>query len=356
MEENNKPDPDDQNKAEESEGVLTNKNDVSVEPPISEYTGTKSDDPQEYHISNQGNGKEYFGIVIINWLLTIVTLGLYYPWAKAKQLQYLYGTTDLNGDKFAFHGTGKEMFIGFLKALFLIALFGGFIALFIYLEMPDLGIFAIYGSIALLMPFILHGSYRYRMSRTSWRGIRFGYRGKRGELAGKFYLWAFFTIITFGIYGAWLSINLRTYLLNHVQMGNLKFKYSGNGGEYFGLNLKGYFLCWFTLGIYIFWWQKDLFNYYVDHLSAGHGDKQVKFKSTATGGGFFRLIMVNLLILIFTLGFGYAWAVTRTLNFAFSNIKINGNIDLEELEQTEEVYKDAMGEDVGDMFDMDILV
>src|SRR3990167_1760278 len=101
------------------------------------------------------------------------------------------------------------------------------------------------------MPLAIHGSYRYRMSRTSWRGIRFGYRGNRNELIKNFFTWIFYTIITLGIYGSWLAMNLRNYLLSNVKLGNIKFKYEGNGGDYFVLNLKGYFLTIITLGIYM---------------------------------------------------------------------------------------------------------
>ena len=74
---------------------------------------------KNYKLDFHGDGSTYFGILIINWLLTAVTFGFYYPWAKAKKLQYLYNETTLNNSSFQFHGTGKEMFKGFLKALFI---------------------------------------------------------------------------------------------------------------------------------------------------------------------------------------------------------------------------------------------
>ena len=49
----------------------------------------------EYQLSYTGKGGDFFSIIIVNWLLTLITLGLYYPWAKAKQLNYLYGETHL---------------------------------------------------------------------------------------------------------------------------------------------------------------------------------------------------------------------------------------------------------------------
>ncbi len=36
-----------------------------------------------------GEGSKYFGIVVVNLLLTFLTLGLYYPWAKERSRKYL---------------------------------------------------------------------------------------------------------------------------------------------------------------------------------------------------------------------------------------------------------------------------
>ena len=63
-----------------------------------------------YKLRFTGNGSEYFGILIVNWFLTIITFGIYYPWARAKSLRYIYGSTTLNNERFHFSGTGLEMF------------------------------------------------------------------------------------------------------------------------------------------------------------------------------------------------------------------------------------------------------
>jgi uncharacterized membrane protein YjgN (DUF898 family) len=65
---------------------------------------------------------------------------------------------------------------------------------------------------------------------------------------------------------------------------------------------------------------------------------------------------VNLLILIFTLGIGYPWIVTRTLRFIFSKIQITGDIDFNQLVQSEENYTDATGDDMSDMLDIGFVV
>ena len=63
-----------------------------------------------------GRGGEYFGIWIVNILLTIVTLGLYSPWAHVRNKQYFYGNTDLAGERFEYLATGKQIFLGRLIA------------------------------------------------------------------------------------------------------------------------------------------------------------------------------------------------------------------------------------------------
>jgi uncharacterized membrane protein YjgN (DUF898 family) len=308
---------------------------------------------KNYKLDFYGKGGEFFGIIIVNWLLTMITLGFYYPWAKAKQLNFLYGSTSLNNDRFSFHGNGKEMFIGFIKAILVFAIIYGLSIMFIYMQMPITGILLLYAGILGIIPLAIHGSYRYRMSRTSWRGIRFGYRGNRNEFMVSFYKWILFTLVTLGIYGAWLSINVRRYVMSNVKMGDVSFKYEANGGDYFWLNFKSYFLSIITLGIYSFWWYSDLLAFYVNNLSLEKGEEKITLKSTATGGDFFGLLIVNLLIIVFTLGLGYAWVVTRTMKFLTDHIQMEGNIDLDTINQTEEDFNDATGEDIGDFLNLD---
>jgi uncharacterized membrane protein YjgN (DUF898 family) len=149
---------------------------------------------------------------------------------------------------------------------------------------------------------------------------------------------------------------MRNYILSNIRFGDVEFNSEGDGGDYFMLNLKGYFLTVFTLGIYAFWWQKDLFEYYINNLSMSKEDKEITLNSTVTGEGFFSLTIVNMFIIIGTLGLGYAWVVTRTMKYIFENIEMEGNIDLNSLLQTEDNYKDATGEDIGDYLNMDLVM
>ncbi|NDK57620.1 YjgN family protein [Pontibacter fetidus] len=306
----------------------------------------------------KGQGSELFSIEIVNLVLTALTLGLYYPWAKAKKLQYIYRKTELADSPFTFHGTGKEMFIGFIKGL---GIFAVLVCVLLYgWSSGDNGVkflcFALYlfGFLALI-PLAIHGMMRYRTSRTSWRGIHMGYRGTLGNMYKVYFTGFFLSVITFGIYSFWFTTNLHKEILGNMRFGSAKFRYIGDGSDLLLINVKGYFLTLFTLGIYSFWWAKDLINFYIDNILIEQDGKYSRLNSSLTGSKYFVLALGNLLILVFTLGLGYAWVVTRTMHAIVNNCEIIGDFNPDALAQTEEEYKNATFEDMADMMDIGIV-
>jgi len=201
----------------------------------------------------------------------------------------------------------------------------------------------------------VHGMMRYRTSRTSWRGIHMGYRGELSEMFKVFYMNLFLTIVTFGVYGAWFTTNLRKEIFGNMRFGNATFSYTGEGGELLMLHIKGYFLSVFTLGIYAFWYAKDLVNFYINNILIEQEGKYSRLDSELTGWDCMKLTIVNLLIMICTLGLGYSWVVTRTMHLIISKSEIIGNFNPDELEQTEAEYKNATYEDMADILDVGLV-
>ena len=118
-----------------------------------------------------GSGSEYFRIWIVNLLLTLVTLGLYYPWAKVRRLRYFYGNTAVGGHTLDFHGEPKRMLRGFLLvgALVLLYSLAGRVS-------PAAGLVA-FLIVAAVWPALFRASQQFRMANTSWRGLRFRFNG-----------------------------------------------------------------------------------------------------------------------------------------------------------------------------------
>ena len=69
------------------------------------------------HAVFRGSGAALFGIHVINALLILVTAGIYFFWAKVRVRSYLWSESEFEGDRFAYHGTGRELITGFAKAV-----------------------------------------------------------------------------------------------------------------------------------------------------------------------------------------------------------------------------------------------
>lgn len=329
-----------------------------------------------------GTGSDLFGIYIVNMLLSIVTLGLYYPWAKAATSKYTYANTQLDNSPFQFHGTGKEIFMGFIKAVGIFILWYAAVVAAIFLlptGLKIMAVIALYLAFLAFIPIAVHGALRYRLSRTSWQGIHFGYRGDRNELIALYFGQALLTIVTFGIYGFWFIQNFNRYTINNIRFGSAKMVYTGEGGTYFYVAIKGYgvliggfVLAWlFTamgapaaitsvipfilFGVYSFWWGRDLFDYFVDNLAIEKDGQIYEFQSCMTVGTYASLLIVNILLLVFTLGLGAAWVTTRTLSTVMDNVLLDERFNVNELTQTETEYRDATGEDMADMMDIGLI-
>jgi uncharacterized membrane protein YjgN (DUF898 family) len=118
-----------------------------------------------------GSGSEYFRIWVVNLLLTILTLGVYSAWAKVRRLQYFYRNTRVAGAIFDYHGDPKAILKGRILALGLVAAYK------ISYDISVATTVAIALLLAALMPWLLARSFRFKMINSSYRGLRFRFRG-----------------------------------------------------------------------------------------------------------------------------------------------------------------------------------
>ena len=134
--------------------------------PTDERAGT-----QRLAITFTGSGSEYFRIWIVNLLLIVVTVGLYYPWAKVRRLRYFHGNTLVGGHALDFHGEPKKMLRGFLLVAVMLGLYS-----VASRASPTAGLVAL-GVVALLWPALLRAAMQFRLANTSWRGLRLRFDG-----------------------------------------------------------------------------------------------------------------------------------------------------------------------------------
>lgn len=132
---------------------------------------TPPDEPYQYDFYFYGTGSEYFRIWIVNLLLTIITLGIYSPWAKVRRLRYFYGNTELNDESFDFTANPKRILIGRLIAI------GAYLVISVLGEFSPL--IAAVGTLLImaLFPWLVRSTLRFRARNSQYKNVRFAFVG-----------------------------------------------------------------------------------------------------------------------------------------------------------------------------------
>ena len=123
-----------------------------------------------------GQSWPFFKICLINLLLTIVTLGIYLPWAFVKSRRYIYENMELHGVRFNYHATGGAFFVSWLLigVLFLVA------TLVCAMISPNLSLIP-FLLLLLLMPLMAIAGLRYQAQMTTLNGVRFSFKCGMGK-------------------------------------------------------------------------------------------------------------------------------------------------------------------------------
>lgn len=301
-----------------------------------------------------GSGGALFGIHVVNVLLTLLTLGVYFFWAKVKVRAYLFSETEFESDRFAYHGTGREMFVGFLKALVFF-----FIPITLLSMLPELmgaPLPVRYGANMLsyllasfFVPMAMIGARRYRLSRTSWRGIRFSLRAKTMDFV-RLWSWSTFLVaFTLGLYYPIYIVRRQDFLTRHMWFGSQRFGFDGRGRDLLWPFLAMLLLFPFTLGLSWFGFSAKKARYFAEHTTFG----SARFVSTVRALPLAWLTISNLLGLILTLGLAWPWLSVRSLRFAYANVSLDGPLALETVTQQAQTVT-ATGEGLAGFLDADL--
>jgi uncharacterized membrane protein YjgN (DUF898 family) len=307
-----------------------------------------------HRLTFHGRAGSLFGIHIVNVFLTLVTLGVYYFWGKARVRRYMFGQAEIDGDRFAFEGRGLEMLIGFVKAG---VLFGLPLAALNYAP-PLLGAdtmvtaassLVAYALVLVLIPTARSGARRYRLSRTSWRGIHFSFRGRTLTFVRLYAGGSLLSVLTLGLYYPVFATRNHAFLTGHSYVGGARFEFAGRGTDLLVSFIYAVLLTLPTLGLVWFWFAAAKRRYFWEHTRLG----QARFRSTITGGRLLRLKLGNLVIILLTLGLGWPLASVRTARFLCRHIWLEGVVDPAAIRQ-ELQTANATGEGLLGLFEADL--
>lgn len=380
-----------------------------------------------------GRGTEYFKIWIVNILLTLVTLGLYYPWAKVRTRRYFYGNTEFDNANFDYHASGKQLFLSYLIATILFALYVGLSQI-----NPVLSI-AISAFFFLALPWIVYRGIHFNHRMSSYRNVRFGFNGSLANSYKVFFGYPLVMLFVVGAIGviagvigsaagetgqtlssafigllvlfayptffALMNKVTTDYFINGAHFGQEQFFATLKFKSFFAIMLKGMglgillaiitmmvvgMLAYATIGLEslsslttnmqnmkngtepelgffiaifsVYAFLIPVSMYMVAYFKARHrsyifsqmslGDN-INFESSLSSIKYFGILLTNLILIILTAGLAYPWTKVRAHRYLTESITINAPDGFAGY-VSKHGKGGALGEELGDAFDIDV--
>jgi uncharacterized membrane protein YjgN (DUF898 family) len=224
----------------------------------------------ELRLEFTGRGGELFVTLLVGYLLTLITVGIYMPWFMVKMIKFFTNNataTAQDGTRYRlnFEGTGGELFVtilvGYLLTMITIGIYGPWF-------------------ICKLRKTIYQ---RTAILENEQPVGNLDFEGKGGELFVIFLVGMLLMGITLTIYRFWFEVKMQKFYAEntriHYQGRTFAGAFHGTGGEYFVTILVGGLLCAITVGIYTPWlmiklWKFDLNNLEFTEIGGAPGGMQ----------------------------------------------------------------------------------
>lgn len=341
-------------------------------------TGNKQHHKQALEFT--GSSGEFFKIWIVNIMLSIVTLGIYSAWAKVRSKRYFYGNTLLMGTSFDYLADPLKILKGRLIAFAMLVLYS-FSAVSPALQGVLMLIFIP------LFPWIIIKALRFNAYNSAYRNIRFTFHARYLTALGVFVGWPFLVAFSAGLAYPYFVRARKKFVIDHTAYGTSGFELQANAGEFYLIYLKASAMLLLLAGMFAavgYALKQDLaaathegiaiivtlaiilmlpvFLLVFAYIYTATANlvinktvlKQHHFESHLEFGKLYWLYFSNTLAIMLSVGLLIPWAMIRTARYRIScmAVYVDGNVD--EFIAAETERAEAIGEEIGDMFDLEI--
>jgi uncharacterized membrane protein YjgN (DUF898 family) len=293
------------------------------------------------------------------------------------------------GSSFDFHGSPTKILIGRLIAL------GMLIGYNYSVRLQSRMTIVIVLLLAVVMPWLLRNSFRFRLYNTSWRGTRFHFRGSTAGCYRVFLLNGFLTVITLYVMAPFMHQRLKKYQHDYSWFGPTQCSFHARVGQFYLIYLLllaaivGFVLLMGAAGV-----GHTLSAFSQMQRQAGHVDPALILRTllilygamilmgllvgpalhalatnliwSNTRVGEHRIecnmsplelvwiIVSNFVLVVLTMGIFLPWAAVRVAKFQLESVRLLPASDLQEFEAAEPEAIGAVGEEAATAFDFDI--
>lgn len=300
-------------------------------------------EPVAHPIVFHGRTEEYFRIWIVNTLLTLLTLGVFFPWAKVRKRRYLRGSTELLGHRFDYRANPFRLLVGHVVVLIL------FLGYSLFGVVYPVVRFGVLGLAVVLLPWIVVRSMTFNAHNTVYRGLRFRFNPSLSAAAKVYLLEPILIGLTLGLYYPAWQRSKRDYAVSNHRLGDAYFRFDAPTGRFYST----YFLAGLILFAAIFvgggilvaiivkrgggqptlvqmvpFFVVYAFGFFISrHLIYARLFNHVwnhtrvdehRFRATLKTGRWLGLQLANLGAILVSIGLLYPWAVVRAQRYAAS--------------------------------------
>lgn len=332
-----------------------------------------ADTIEEVPFEFRGTGIEFFKIWIVNLLLSIITLGIYSAWAKVRTNKYFYNHFYLDGHNFDYHANPVNILVGRCIALGIFLILTGLSQVY-----PIWGsavfFVVIFGSI----PWIVIASLSFRNRNSSYKNIRFNFKGSYGGAFLAYGLLPILGVLSAGILMPIAMRYARQYVINNSSYGTSAFEFDVSNGDYYMACLKvlglgillgiaaavvGMFTTMIpalqvigalaVMAVYL-----CVFAFFVATIENlqwnGSSLSENYFNSELETTALMWLFFTNALLLIFTLGLALPVVKVRLAIYRASRLQLIAAESLDNFVADEQKHVNAAGQEIGEIFDFDL--
>lgn len=364
--------------------TTTNTNGLSLNP----------EQTNELPLQFTGNTREYFGIWIVNILLILLTVGFYTPWAKVRTNRYFYRNTLLDNSPFDYLADPWAILKGWILGIVIFIAYSVSTAVFPLLNLLFMLL------LFLLVPVLVVKAMAFRLHNTSYRNLRFSFKKNYAAAFKYFVVWALLLPFTLFLMLPSYIYRQKKFIVNHSRFGSSQFEFKGTevkfyeiygiglliliggglainmiagsilvSGDFDFATLSGssadgeplpllqfammipmvvgtglcylFFFAYINTLIYNLIWNRSEI--------AGHTfTSTIKVKSMAW------LYLSNGLAIILSFGLLVPWARIRMARYKINHLSLISLGDLGQFIAGETRHQEAFGDQVGDIFDLDI--
>ena len=325
-----------------------------------------------------GNASEYFRIWIINVGLTILTLGIYSAWAKVRSKRYFYSNTYLDDTTFEYLAEPLKILKGRLIAVAVFAVYIGVTRFY------PLGEIILIIAFIVLLPWLVIKALAFNAINSSYRNIHFNFKANFYEAGWLFFGIPFAILFTFGLAYPYFVFRRYQFTINNSYYGTTAFSFEAKSYDFSNIYFKAIGLFIFAtlvLGLLVFSWsgitrsnfsasidssflgglvylvffaylKTNVTNFVFSHTHLG----KLRLESTLQFKQMLWLYLSNAIGIMLSLGLLIPWAKIRMLHYRLAHLKLHvtGGDDLNNFVAAEQEKVSATGEELSDLFDIEI--